>query len=112
MEIIKESQYPLKYVGDGDLWVDGLNPDFVCSELNKIVEVFGDYWHGPAVRNPSGTEAVRRKLFAGKGYELLVVWEHELSNKELVCQKLNSFLNIYRNHDNLGTPQPSSVVLE
>lgn len=72
--------------------IDGLNPDFVINSGNKIIELFGRYWHTKSNERRYGGEGERREFFKKQGYDLLVIWENELSNKELVAEKIRSFL--------------------
>ncbi len=61
-----------RYVGSGQVIINGLNPDFINEEDKIIIELFGDYWH-------KGDDATRRiALFAEKGYKTLIVWEHQV----------------------------------
>ena len=75
-----------RYVGDGRHIVDGLNPDFVSADGDKIVEFFGRSFHDP---NASAwpiphrsTEEGRREVFARHGYRLLVIWDNELTKQK------------------------------
>ena len=93
----------LVYAGDGSYWVrcagvsKARNPDFVMlnpkqleayqngTDLNllrtyMVVEVFGDYWHGPE-RTGKSREAHKAEVieFYGKsGIRCLVLWESEV----------------------------------
>lgn len=91
-EIIKKNDFPFKYVGDGSLMIDGLNPDFVINSGDKIIEFFGRYWHSENKRRKYGGENERREFFNERGYGLLVIWENELPDKEFVAEKIRSFL--------------------
>ena len=76
-----------RYVGDGQLIVAGLCPDFVnVNGRKEVIEMFGDYWHRG--ENPED----RVSAFSKYGYRTLVIWEHEL--KDLVCvkQRITSWL--------------------
>jgi len=71
-------QFPeLTYVGDGKLWINTHDnhrkcPDFILAGTNKVVEVWGNYWHDGEV--PKDEAA----LYAGLSYECLVIWESEI----------------------------------
>lgn len=83
-----------KYVGDGDVWIGGKNPDFInVNGQKKIIELFGDYWHGQAVTGMSRRQhrEERQALFATHGYQVLVIWQHELENRAKVKKKLKAF---------------------
>jgi G:T-mismatch repair DNA endonuclease (very short patch repair protein) len=83
-----------KYVGDGDVWIGGKNPDFVnVNGQKKVIEVFGSYWHGGKRTGMSNTahRKERESHFAKYGYQTLVVWEHQLSNRDRLEKKLRMF---------------------
>lgn len=74
-----------KYVGDGQVIIDGLCPDWIsCNEKKRIIELFGDYWH----KNDDGSERVNR--FAKYGYSTLIIRENELES-EIAIAKLLAF---------------------
>ena len=67
----------VRYVGDGSWWrrlPNGVNknPDFKVTGQNKVIELFGDYWHR------SDNPFVLIELFHRIGVECLVVWENDL----------------------------------
>jgi hypothetical protein len=68
----------LAYVGDG-AWVlhdeiGGMNPDFILPNTNKVVELYGNYWH--ASDNPQD----RINRLSNLGYEAIVIWEDDFRN--------------------------------
>lgn len=84
-----------KYVGRGDFFVEGTNknPDFVNTKQKKIIEFFGDFWHGEGrtgIPNKQH-EQERIDLFDKEGYQTLIIWEHELEDIDLIIQKLREF---------------------
>jgi hypothetical protein len=77
-----------KFVGDGQVIIDGKVPDFInINGQKKIIELFGDYWH----RDEDPED--RAKIFRPFGYETLVIWEHELKDIEKVKFRINGFHN-------------------
>ena len=76
-----------KYVGNGEVFINGKNPDFInCNGKKKIIEMFGNYWHKG--QDPQS----RINIFKPYGYETLVIWENDLKNyKELVKRKIIKF---------------------
>ena len=75
-----------KFVGDWTVAIDGKSPDFInINGQKKIVELFGDYWHRG--QNPQD----RVDAFKPFGYDTLVIWEHELENREPLENKLRKF---------------------
>lgn len=79
--IIQRYKCPFKYVGDGKIWINGKNPDFINYNGEKqLIEIFGDYWHD------KDDEAIRSLHFLQYGFKTLILWEHEinqLSEKEI-----------------------------
>lgn len=75
-----------RFVGDGKIFIGNMVPDFI-GHGKLIIELFGDYWHKPEDEDKRATH------FAKYGYKTLVVWENELCNKNLVKQKVESFIN-------------------
>ena len=79
-----------KFVGDGQLIINGKCPDFVNINGKKLlIEVFGDYWH----RDDNPKERI--KVFEPYGYRTLVLWEHNIVNDcELVKSEIRSFVEL------------------
>jgi very-short-patch-repair endonuclease/ribosomal protein S14 len=90
MEIIRKNNLTLKYVGNGECIIGGLNPDFIDEKHKLIVEVFGRYWHSPQNSRKTQWETVRRAIFRKFGYKMCVIWEDEVDNERSVLQKLAS----------------------
>jgi len=86
-----------KYTGDGSFWITSsgkhLNPDFVHVNQKKIIEHFGDWWHGEEVTGIPNEQHERERidLFAQHGYQTLIIWEHELENTIQLQSKLEEF---------------------
>ena len=87
-----------EYVGNGSFWLTSngkhINPDFInTGGQKKIIEMFGDYWHSKKFTGTSNEqhEQERIDLLANKGYQTLVIWEHELSSTEQLVQKIEAF---------------------
>jgi G:T-mismatch repair DNA endonuclease (very short patch repair protein) len=84
-----------KYTGDGGLVIGGRNPDFAnVNGMNTVIEVFGDYWHGPKRTGKTNEEVVRERVdhFAQYGFRCLVIWERELRFPNEVETKLKGEL--------------------
>ncbi len=83
-----------KYVGDGKVWINSKNPDFInINGQKKIIEMFGDYWHSKehtGIPNEKH-ERIRRRIFAKYGYETLIVWQKELQHVSALRRKLKDF---------------------
>ena len=80
-KIIIPNKY--EFVGNGNLIINGFNPDFVCKEKNLIIELFGNYWHKPE------EELERPQYF--ENYHTLIIWEHELNNLKKLKRKILNF---------------------
>ena len=89
-----------KYVGDGQVWIDGKNPDFInINGSKKIIELDGEYWH----KDKNSKERI--KLFKKFGYETLVITDKELKNgqyldklKEFCGNKLSKVMKVEQIH--------------
>ena len=82
----------LAYTGDGS-WVlhddvGGMNPDFILPQTNKVIELFGNYWH--ANDNPDLRIDRLRKL----GFETIVIWEDDFRiHSEITLVTVRNFLS-------------------
>ena len=75
-----------KYVGDGQLIIEGKNPDFVDATGTKLIEIWGEHWHKG--QNPQD----RITLFKNLGYACLIIRAKELRHPEQVLVKVQSFV--------------------
>lgn len=102
LQAILDDLYLGVYVfrGDGSFLVDGLAPDFVDQAGRRVIELFGEQYHDPAVSSwvvaDSATEVGRRKALGGSGYGLLVVWSQEVflggvEGRQTLIQKIREF---------------------
>ena len=68
-------------------------PDFTNIDTNSIIEVFGDYWHGPliTVKNPESHERDKIEHYKKHNFKCLVIWEKELKNIDCVKEKILKF---------------------
>lgn len=83
-----------KFVGDGQFILAGRNPDFInINGQKKIIELFGDYWHGPEIQGVSKEqhEQDRKERFIEYGYRTLIIWEYELKDVKELQKRLLSF---------------------
>lgn len=75
-----------KFVGNGQVVIDGKTPDFInVNGQKKIIELWGDYWHKD--QNPQD----RMDIFTPYGYKTLVIWERELKNFQRLKAKIVNF---------------------
>jgi len=97
MEILDSNfQGEWKFVGDGQFFLAGLCPDFISiNGKKKIIEMFGTYWHRDKENiKYYQTEYGRKKIFGRYGYDLLVIWEDELQDKDMVLDKIERFMGV------------------
>ena len=58
----------------------------------NIICNYGDYWHNlPKVKK---RDKVRCEVYKNDGYDLLVVWQHELKNLDIPSKYLSKELKI------------------
>ena len=72
----------------------GRIPDFVnVNGQKKIIEMFGDYWHGEERTGITNKQAEQERIdyFAQYGYQTLIIWERELEDIEQLQDKLEEF---------------------
>lgn len=75
-----------KYVGDGQIIIQGKCPDFInINGQKKIIELFGAYWH------KKKEEKKRINIFKELGYETLIIWDKELKDESKLKNKLIEF---------------------
>jgi len=92
--IIRKNDLPFKYVGDGQLVIEGKCPDFVSTNRSKkIIEVFGDYWHNIVMNREYSSKEGRKEFFSKYGYDTLVLWGSELEKQsdEEIANKIVKF---------------------
>lgn len=91
MEIIEENKLPYKYVGNGSLIIEGLNPDFININGKKIIiEVFGRVWHQTLLKDKDWkrSELGRIMVYNSYGFKTLVIWDDEMNNKKSIVNKI------------------------
>jgi very-short-patch-repair endonuclease len=95
IELIEEHNLPFKYIGDGELIISRLNPDFIATNgKNKIIEVFGRFWHQTYKNVEYKRSEIGRKEVLNKlGYDLLILWDDELlrENSNKILNKIKEF---------------------
>lgn len=71
-----------KYTGDGTLVINYLSPDFAnINGKKKVIEIFGDYWHGKGAKRWHQTELGRIMAYNSLGFDCLILWASELKSK-------------------------------
>ena len=93
IELISAHELPFKYTGDGSLIIGGYCPDFANSDGKKqLIELFGHYWHKKDKMPWHYSELGRIMAYNSLGFKCLVIWEHELEDKEAVVKKIADFI--------------------
>jgi len=83
-----------EYVGDGQIKIGKLYPDFMnVNGKKQVIELFGDYWHSPRVigNNWRKGELGRIMAFSHYGFKALIIWEHELTDERALFDKVKHF---------------------
>lgn len=94
LDFLLQNYFPdeWKFVGDGQVIIDGLCPDFINVNGKKmIIEVFGDYWHNRKNMKYHQTENGRKESYEKFGYSTLIIWEHEFVDENKVIEKIKEF---------------------
>ena len=79
-----------KFVGNGKKMIGKFCPDFVYENKKKIIELYGSYWHNkPEIIQ---RDIRRKNKYEDSGYELLVIYDTELTNEHNIVSKIENFL--------------------
>ena len=85
-----------KFVGDGQLFVGGLCPDFTNVNGKKcLLELYGDFWHSDKVvkkKNWTRTELGRIMHYNSYGFKCLVIWERELKDEKALVARVRQWV--------------------
>ena len=114
LRIIEENNFPFRYVGDGQVIIDGQIPDFIATDgSKKLIELFGEPWHDPNHSNkirvkPYRTADAKQKFFAMHCYDSLIIWDKELRDEEKIINRIKDFLhhNLYAVEKPVDNPVP------
>jgi hypothetical protein len=91
-----DSNFPgeWKYIGDGrsrEQWFDGVNPDFVSSVGDKVIEVFSPYWKEKDYGSVDAYKKIRRRALRKANKEVLFIEDCELLNGIELLNKIDTF---------------------
>ena len=86
-----EQYFPGEFGYNGDcrlkVRIDRLIPDFVhLKGKRKVIDLLGSYWHKPEEYD------LRRRRYNNCGYDSLILWENELKNKEILSERIKTFI--------------------
>ena len=96
-----------RFVGDGQVIIGGLCPDFININGRKaVIELFGSFWHSEKnlkrLSSPDRqwkcSERGRVVHYKNYGFDCLVVWECELRDEQLLLAKLRGANHVYDIH--------------
>jgi len=99
INIIEKYGLPFRYVGDGQVVIEGKIPDFVgTNDSRKIIEVFGTPWHDPNHSDKidvayNRTEKGRKEFFSQLEYDCLIIWDKELKDEKKTVERIKAFTN-------------------
>jgi len=90
-----DEKFPGKweYTGDGKVWFNGCNPDFVYSGSNKVLEVFTEYHKNKIYGSVENYIQIRTERFAVAGKEVLYIWDTELEDSSRLLNKIEIFIH-------------------
>lgn len=89
-----------EYVGDGQVKLAGLYPDFInVNGKKKLIEVFGRGYHDPAKPYLKRElelyrqEPYRKAIYASLGFDCLVLWDDEMEkfSDEEIADRIKTF---------------------
>jgi len=87
-KIIDKYNFPYKYVGDGKVFIERYNPDFINTNHKKIaIEVYARYYKLRNNKTIEEWKEERQKVFNKYGWEIIFFNEVEV-NEENVLNKL------------------------
>lgn len=84
LESISPNTWEYNGSGQGSLSIGGKVPDFFKKNENKVIEVFGVYWHDEV------EEHIIINHYKNFGYECLVLWEYDCYLRNIVLSKLKA----------------------
>lgn len=77
----------VRYVGNGQWWRNRHNPDFKITGQNKVIEIYGDYWH----RNDNPEDRI--KEYREMKLDCIIFWENEVYKEpERILKEVNIFI--------------------
>lgn len=78
-----------KFVGDGQVWIEGKNPDFMnVNSKKQVIEVFGYHWHDPSYFPNRASEEELIAHYKSCGFDCIVFWEYDVYNEEEVVRRI------------------------
>lgn len=83
-----------KYSGDGGALIGNKCPDFISTNRQKVIELFGTYWHDEKRRKLAFHQiaAGTVKYYEEHGFKCLIIWENELIDPSNLFMKIKNFV--------------------
>lgn len=85
-----------EYNGDArlNIVIDGKIPDWIDLKNNKIIELFGNFWHGEIKTGHTmeENEIAIKFHYQRFNFKCLVIWEKELEYEQPLIEKLKEFI--------------------
>lgn len=86
------------YVGDYKIFIGtkghkGHNPDFINERKKKVIEHFGDYYHGEGKLKIPKEKHEQEVIdhYRKHGYDCLIIWQYELKDLDKLKEKIQLF---------------------
>jgi len=92
LQTVLDKRFPgeWRYVGDGQFWIEGRNPDFMNVDSRKqVIEVFGVYWHDPTLFPDRLSEEELVAHYRSYGFDCLVFWEYDVFDEDEVAKRVS-----------------------
>jgi G:T-mismatch repair DNA endonuclease (very short patch repair protein) len=100
-----------KYVGStGEVIIAGVLPDFInVNGKKKIIECFGNWWHGEKRTGKTKEEAETERIegFKKYGFGCLILWESEIKNEHRRDEVVGRILAFHSSKSRKGKLQLS-----
>lgn len=94
IDLIKRYNLDYKYVGNGDVWINRKNPDFINVNGKKIIiEVYYDYYKIKNHGSIENYEKIRRDIFSQYGYKTIFIREKDFKDSNFIVNKIKEVEN-------------------
>lgn len=87
-----DEQFPneWKYVGDGQIWIEGRNPDFININGKKLViELLGNYWHTVKAKVTPMERVAHYKQY---GFKCITIWQSQMKYPDMVTNTIRNMM--------------------
>jgi len=84
-----------RYVGNGNVFISGRNPDFIDDEMKIIIEVYYSYFKIKSYGSIINYVSEFKQRYNNAGYKVIFFDEKELNSKNWKIQLLQKIINSY-----------------